>query len=229
MRRFGVHRPHGEAWRSWHRQRAIGYASAVSIGTEVAAFAGLAVIAEKLGALELAAQEIVFNVLGVPFMLAVGVGAATAVRVAMAHGKGDAAETAAAGWAGFGTAAVLLAVASGAIGLFPAAIFALHSMDTELALIAVPAIAFAAFVTLFDGEQATITMGLRGLGETWWPTALQAIAYLVLMLPLSWYLAMVMGRGVIGLLEATLVASVFAVGAQSVRFGWLTRRVGGRP
>ncbi|MFQ5348172.1 MAG: MATE family efflux transporter, partial [Rhodothalassiaceae bacterium] len=91
-----------------------------------------------------------------------------------------------------------------------------------LAAITIPAIAFIAYVTVFDGGQAVISMGLRGLGETWWPTAIQAIAYLGLMLPLSWFLAMVLGRGLIGLLEATLVASIFSVVAQSLRFWQLT-------
>src|SRR5690606_13670085 len=119
MRRFDVRAPHGCRWRDWSRQRAIGYASAVSIAAEVSAFAGLAVIAEKLGALELAGQEIVFNVLGVPFMLAVGIGTATAVRVAIEHGRGDKADIAAAGWTGFAAAGVLLALAAIVVGLFP--------------------------------------------------------------------------------------------------------------
>ena len=224
MRRFEVRSPYRGRWRDWAQQRAIGYASAVSIATEIGAFAGLAVIAEKLGALELAGQEIVFNVLAVPFMVAVGIGAATAVRVAIAHGRNDPADTAIAGWTGLGAATVLLAVIACIIALFPGALFDLHSSDPALALITVPAIAFIAFVTIFDGGQAAISMGLRGMGETWWPTAIQAVAYVVLMLPLSWYLAMILQRGLIGLLEATLVASFFSVAAQSIRFRWLTAR-----
>ena len=224
MRDFAVRRPYRGAWSDWARQRAIGYASAVSIGTEVGAFAGLAIIAEKLGALELAGQEIVFNVLGVPFMFAVGIGSATAVRVAIAHGRGARAETAVAGWTGVGAAVIPLAIIALLVGQRPEAVFALHSSDPALAAVAVPAIAFAAFVVLFDGQQATITMALRGLGETWWPTALQATAYVAIMLPLSWLLAVGLDRGLIGLLEGTLTASVFAVIAQNARFWWLTRR-----
>jgi len=226
MRHFEARRPYAGRWRDWARQRAIGYASAVSIGTEVGAFAGLTVIAEKLGALELAGQEIVLNVLGVPFMFAVGIGSATAVRVAIAHGRGDAADTALAGWTGVGTAAVPLCVAALLIALFPDAVFALHSSDPALAAVTVPAIAFAAFVVLFDGQQAMITMALRGLGETWWPTAFQAFAYVAIMLPLAWFLALGLDRGLIGLLEGTLTASIFAVAAQNLRFWWLTRRQG---
>ncbi len=222
MRRYNARAPHGQRWGDWARQRAIGYASAVSIATEVGAFAGLAVIAEKLGQLELAGQEIVFNVLGVPFMIAVGFGAATAVRIGIAHGRDDPADTAVAGWTGLATASALLGVVAVFIWLFPEAIFALHSSDPALARITIPAIAFVAFVTVFDGGQATISMGLRALSETWWPTAIQAVAYLAIMLPLSAYLALVLERGLIGLLEATLLASLFAVAGQSLRFWYLT-------
>lgn len=229
LREFGVRLPHRQRWHEWSRQRTIGYASAISIATEVAAFAGLAVIAEKLGALQLAGQEIVFNVLTVPFMVAVGIGVATAVRIGIAHGRGDPLDTAVAGWTGLGMATVLLGAGAVLIALFPQQLFALHSSDPELAVITVPAIAFIAYVTVFDGTQATISMGLRGLGETWWPTAIQATAFLLIMLPLSWFLAMTLDRGLIGLLEATLIACGFAVVGQSLRFWWLTRPNAAQP
>ncbi len=222
MHPFAVRRPNRESWRSWHHQRSIGYASAVSIAAEVSAFAGLAVIAEKLGARPLAGQEIVMNVLTVPFMFAVGIGSATAVRVGIGHGRGDRRDSALAGWTGLGATIVLLGGVAALIAIFPKQIFALHSDDPALGAITVPAIAFIAYVTVFDGGQAVISMGLRGLGETWWPTAIQALAYIGLMLPLSWYLAMDLDRGLIGLLEATLVASIFSVVAQSLRFRYLT-------
>jgi len=224
MRVFGVRLPHGQRWADWAHQRAIGFAAAISIGAEVGAFAGLAVIAEKLGQLELAGQEIVFNVLTVPFMLAVGIGSATAVRVGISHGRGDPVDTALAGWSGLGLAMSLLAVIGAGIFAFPEPLFALHSDDAQLAMITIPAIAFIAYVTVFDGGQAVVSMGLRGLGETWWPTAIQMMAYLGIMIPGSWYLAVTLGHGLIGLLEATLIASVFSVAAQSVRFWWLTGR-----
>lgn len=224
IRRFGVRRPHGERWRDWAHQRTLGFASAVSIGAEVGAFAGLAVIAERLGQLELAAQEVAFNVLTVPFMFAIGAGSATAVRVGVAHGRGDPDDTALAGWSGLGLALVLLAVSAVAIALYPAPIFFLHSDDPRLAAIAIPAIAFVAYVVIFDGGQATISMALRGLGETWWPTAIQAVAYMGLMLPLAYAFSLAGPRGVVGLFEATLIASVFSLAAQALRFWWLTSR-----
>ncbi|WP_281300766.1 MULTISPECIES: MATE family efflux transporter [unclassified Iodidimonas] len=224
MQRFGLRRPHGLSWRDWAHQRTIGYASAVSIGAEVGAFSGLVVIAEKLGALSLAGQEIVFNVLSLPFMVAVGIGSATAVRVGISHGRGDPLDTALAGWTGLFLSFLLMAAAALVILAVPEWIYALHSDDKLLAAITIPAIIFVAYVTIFDGGQAVISMGLRGLGETWWPTAIQGVAYLGLMLPLSWFLAVEWDRGLIGLLEATLIASIFSVIVQSIRFWWLTGR-----
>lgn len=223
MQAFGVRQPHGERWADWRHQRSIGYASAVSIGAEVGAFSGLFVIAEKLGALTLAGQEIVLNVMTMPFMVAVGIGSATAVRVGIAHGRDDRADTALAGWTGLMLAMLLMALAALFIFLMPGWLFSLHSKDMALAAITIPAIMFIAYVTIFDGGQAVISMGLRGLGETWWPTVIQGFSYLILMLPLSWYLGLVLDRGLIGLLEATLIASIVSVVGQSVRFHLLTR------
>lgn len=223
MRRFGVHRPHGQRWADWAHQRTIGYASSVSIAAEVGAFAGLAVIAEKLGQLTLAGQEIVLNVMTVPFMIAVGIGSATAVRVGIAHGRDDPADTALAGWTGLGLSSLLLGVVAAVFLVAPGQVFHLHSDDMRLAAITIPAIAFVAFITVFDGGQAVISMALRGIGETWIPTLIQAIAYIGLMLPLSWWLALGLGRGLIGLMEATLVASIFSVLALSARFHLQTR------
>lgn len=224
MRRYGLRRPHGQRWRDWAPQRTIGYASSVSIGAEIGAFAGLVIIAEKLGALVLAGHEIVFNIMTIPFMLSVGIGSATAVRVGISHGRGDSADTAVAGWTGLTLSLLFLTTSAIIIYSVPEWLFSIHSSDPYLAAIAIPAISFVAYVTVFDGGQASMSMALRGLSETWWPTAIQSVAYLLLMLPLSWYLSLIEGRGLIGLLEATLIASIFSIIAQSIRFYWLTGR-----
>lgn len=224
MQRFGVRRPHGQRWADWSHQRVIGYASSVSIAAEVGAFAGLAVIAEKLGQLTLAGQEIVLNVMTVPFMIAVGIGSATAVRVGIAHGRDDPADTAVAGWTGLALSSLLLGIVAALFLIAPGQVFDLHSDDARLAAITIPAIAFVAWITVFDGGQAVISMALRGVGETWIPTLIQTLAYVGLMLPLSWWLALDQGRGLLGLMEATLIASIVSACALSWRFHRLTRR-----
>ncbi len=224
MAAFEARRPHGQRWREWAHQRALGYASAVSIGAEVGAFAGLVLIAERLGALVLAGLEIAMNLLTLPFMLAVGFGSASAVLVGAARGRGDVAAMRRAGWTGLVASMVASGSAGLAIALFAEPLFALHSHDAALALVTVPALLLIALIAPFDGGQATISMGLRGLGETWWPTTIQMTAYLGLMLPLAVRLGLHAGGGLVGLMESTLIASVFSVAALVLRFHLATRR-----
>ncbi|GIX16167.1 MAG: multidrug efflux MATE transporter NorM [Rhodothalassiaceae bacterium] len=218
MRPFAVRQAGREPWRAWAHQRALGYASAVSIAAEVGAFAGLALIAERLGAAVLAGQEIAINLLTLPFMLAVGLGSASAVTVGAARGRGDQAAARRFGLLGLFSSMA----AAGAAGLVIAALaeplFFLHSRDAALAAITIPALLLIAAIAPFDGGQATISMALRGLGETWWPTAIQMFSYLGVMLPLAILLALDAGRGLVGLMEAVLAASVVSVLLQTLRF-----------
>ncbi|RMF18079.1 MAG: MATE family efflux transporter [Alphaproteobacteria bacterium] len=220
---FAARRPHRQRWREWAHQRALGYASAVSIGAEVGAFAGLVLIAERLGALVLAGQEIAMNLLTLPFMLAVGFGSASAVLVGAARGRGDIVGVRRAGWSGLGVAMATSGAAGLLIALAAGPLFRLHSHDAALAVIAIPALRWIGAIAPFDGGQATISMGLRGMGETWWPTAIQMVAYLVLMLPLAVWLGLYAGGGLVGLMQATMIASVFSVAALALRFHRLTR------
>ena len=78
-------------------------------------------------------------------------------------------------------------------------------------------------VIFFDGFQMILGHALRGLGETWIPTGIQTFVYVVIMSPLSYYLAIPMGRGVLGLLEAVVYASVVSVALQGFHFYQKTR------
>ncbi|MBL8659032.1 MAG: MATE family efflux transporter [Rhodospirillales bacterium] len=222
--RLGVRGGARFAWKAWRHQRRLGYAAAASIGIEGAAFSALNVFAGWLGVLPLAAFAIALNLISMVFMVAVGVGAATAVRVGMAHGRGDSAEVALAGWIGLAVCAVATAVFTAAFALAPAAIAAGYTTDPALGAAATPLIAFCAWILIVDGGQGVMANALRGRGETWAPTALHAVSYLAIMIPLAYILAFSAERGAMGLFEATFVASVVSVGVLSARFAWLGRR-----
>ncbi len=224
MRPFAVRRGAREPWHEWAHQRALGYASAVSIAAEVGAFAALALIAERLGAAVLAGQEIAINLLTLPFMLAVGLGSASAVTVGAARGQGDKAQARRFGLLGLTSSMLAAGMAGGLIAVFAEPLFFLHSRDTALAAITIPALMLIGAIAPFDGGQATISMGLRGLGETWWPTAIQMFSYLGVMLPLAIWLGLATGRGLVGLMEAVLAASIVSVSLQTLRFLAATAR-----
>lgn len=212
-----------EAWASWKAQREKGLAAGFSLGAEVIAFAALTVFAGWIGKMALASYGIIFNIMTVPFMITAGLGAATAIRVGMAKGRGDDKDTALAAITGFGLGGAILLAAGILVWGFDSEIFSAYTDDTALILFSLPFIAYTGLVIFFDGFQMIFGHALRGLGETWIPTGIQTFVYVVIMSPLSYYLAIPMGRGVLGLLEAVVYASVVSVALQGFHFYQKTR------
>jgi len=81
-----------------------------------------------------------------------------------------------------------------------------------------------AMVLLPDGGQVVVASALRARGDNWLPTASHILAYVLVMPPLAWWLGEHRGRGVAGLLEAIVIASILSVSVLALRAAWLTRR-----
>jgi MATE family multidrug resistance protein len=215
---FGVRQRRPWRWTAGAEQRRVGYGGAVSIGVETTAFAGLSLLAGWLGVLPLAATSIVFNVVATIFMVALGLASATGVRVGIAAGRRDPGGVARAGWAGLGAAATVMALFGIGLALFPEAIAGFYTTEEALLATAAPLVALCALLLLPDGGQVVMAHALRGRGDNLAPTLLHVCSYLLLMLPLSWALAFPAGRGVAGLWEGAVAASVFSVLVLSLRF-----------
>lgn len=221
--RLGVRARDRTPWPAWRHQRRLGYAAAASIGVEGAAFGMINVFAGWLGVLPLAAFAIGLNLISMVFMIAVGIGAATAVRVGMAHGRGDRTEVALAGWMGLALCVAVVAVFAVVFAVAPEAVVAAYTTDPALRATAVPLITVCAWILIVDAGQGVMANALRGRGETWAPMLLHTISYLGVMIPLAYLLAFPVGadRGVLGLFEATFIASVVSIALLSARFAWL--------
>ncbi len=222
--RLGVHARPSAGLRSWTQQRRIGYAAGVSIGVEAAAFAALTVFAGWLGAYPLAAYSIVINLVSMVFMVAVGIGSATAVRVGIAHGRGDARETAWAGWTGLAVNTAVMGALALVFLLLPERLARAYTIDPALVALTAPAILFSAAILVADGGQAVMANALRGRGDTWVVSALQSASFFAVMVPVSWWLAFDRGREVIGLLEGVLVGCAVSVALLAGRFHLLSLR-----
>jgi MATE family multidrug resistance protein len=86
-------------------------------------------------------------------------------------------------------------------------------------------IAFIGIVLVIDGGQSVMAHALRGCGETWVPAALHFISYILVMIPLGYYLSIISGRGIAGLFESILIASVLSLSLGSIRFNFLTKKI----
>ncbi|NKB55375.1 MAG: MATE family efflux transporter [Alphaproteobacteria bacterium] len=210
-------------WRTGARHRRIGFAAGASYGIESVAFGAISFYAGILGALALASYTLQHIVFAMIFMVALGIASATSVRVGIAHGRGDWADRALAGWTGLGLVAVLLGACGAVLLGWPEAIAAIFTSEPSLIAATAPLIALSAYALIADGGQMVVASALRGAGETWMPTAMHVVSYVCVMMPACWIFAFPMGYGALGLVAGIIVASVVSVTLLSIRF-WLVAR-----
>jgi len=171
------------------------------------------------------------QVMAVVFMLYVGMGTATSVRVAERFGRGEA--------QGVKDASRLGVVASivGGLLIAFAIILLRHPVAVEMlngskaaseGAALVPwlsaTLAAIAFVTIFDGLQGVGSMAMRAQGVVWIPTSIHVGSYVFVMLPLCWWLAIPQEMGVWGVVIGISVASILAGVGQIVALEWKAAR-----
>jgi MATE family multidrug resistance protein len=201
----------------------IGAASALSQVFEAGAFSAMTVLAGRIGEQAVSAYQILLNLLAVVFMIAMGIAVASAVLTSEAKGRGDRVTVRRAGWWALGLNSLFMLAAAGAALLFGAWIARAYTADPALIAVLVGAMGLVALILAPDGGQVVIASTLRAMGDNWFPTASHLVSYVLVMPPLAWWLTQVQGRGVTGLLEAILWASVLSLAILMARFAIKTR------
>lgn len=222
---LGIRRPlDGGWWRGGGEQWRLGYAAGVSQGVESTAFNSLTMMAGLLGPVALASYSISLNLTALIFMLALGFGAATAVRVGAARGAGDYHRMVTVGWTGLGATVAIMAALGVVVWFLRDEIAALYTSDTDLRVILPILFSIVAFFLIADGGQMVMTFALRGAGDAWVPTAIHLMSFFVVMIPAAWFLAFPMGLGVRGLVISIALGAGGALLALSFRFRLVSRR-----
>ncbi len=209
---------------SYNALLGVGVAAAVSQAVEAGAFSAMTVIAGRIGADVVSAYQIILNLMAFVFMTALGVGAATAVLVSEAVGRGAPQDAARAGWTGIAINAVVMIVAAIIILVFAGPIGRAYTADVAIAGLIASLMWIAALVLHPDGAQVVIASALRARGDNWFPTFSHILAYAVIMPVLGYWLAEVQGMGVAGLLFAIFWASVASAGVLILRWWALAAR-----
>lgn len=223
VRGYGLRKPHGQKWMDWRDQRHMGYASAVSLAAEVLAFGALAIFAGWIGTVPLAAHGVVFQVVGIPLMMSIGIGVASSVRVGIAYSRKDRADTALAGLAGILLNFLMTGVFAVCIYFYIEPLLAIFTDDQRILALLVPPVVVYSIGMMFDASQMVMSMILRGYRETWWPTALQGFSFVLVMLPACYIFAFPLDHGWRGLMEGLVVGVIVSWLLQVGRFIHLAR------
>ncbi|MFL5298343.1 MAG: MATE family efflux transporter [Phenylobacterium sp.] len=204
-------------------QRRIGFGAGASNFFEVAAFASMNIIAGWIGGLAVAAWAIVLNVAAIVFMVPLGLATGAAVRVGRAYGARDPAGVIRAGLVVFSVTATF----GGLVGLViwpnAALIASAYTGNPVTLAMAIPALALSCLMYLPDSLQVVTAQALRARGDVWLPTGTHLTSYIVLMMPLGWWLAIPMHMGIMGMTWSVVISSFVSGGLLLARFWWLGR------
>jgi MATE family multidrug resistance protein len=205
-------------------QRRIGFGAGASNFFEVAAFASMNVIAGWIGGLAVAAWAIVLNVAAIVFMVPLGLSTGAAVRVGIAYGARDPVGVVRAGLIAFTVTGAFGALISLVVWPNAALLSTAYTSNPLTLAMAAPALIVSCLMYFPDSLQVVTASSLRARGDVWLPTGTHLTSYIVIMMPLAWWLAIPKGLGIIGIAWAVVIASVVSAVLLLGRFWLLSRR-----
>ena len=199
----------------------LGLPIAVMILMEGSLFVIAALLIGSLGANAIASHQIAINIASITFMVPLGIGMATTVRVGHAVGAGDAQRARRAAIAGLLLAIAVQTVSASTLALCSRELAALYTHDQVLAALAAQLITIAAIFQFSDGLQVVAASALRGLKDARVPAFLTAVAYWGIGMTLGWYCAFTLERGApgmwLGLIAGLTAAAVLLLGRLALR------------
>jgi MATE family multidrug resistance protein len=182
----------------------IGWSIGASMGVEMSLFMVTVMMMGWIGTFQLAAHQVAVQCAAFTFMVPLGIGMASSVRVGHAVGAGNPIGVYRAGMAGILLSVSFMMMAAILFWVAPRAVISLY-LDMDAAAnapvieIAVTLLGIAAVFQVFDGLQVASMGALRGLKDTRRPMVLAMIAYWPIGLTVSYVLAFPLGLGEAGL------------------------------
>ncbi len=222
----------------FRRQNMVGLGTGVANVAEWGSFNLTFVIATLVSIDAATVYGLTIQFIGAVFMIYLGLGTATSVRVAESFGRKDARGIADASRLGIVATLITGGVLSIVLYLVrqPLAEIGLDASDAQSAAahlvpLLAATIALGAVVSIYDGLQAVAAMALRAREIVWAPTLVHIGSFVGIMLPLAWHAAMPGGwnMGVWGVMLGIAVALGVAGIGQVVLLEWTLRRRSGAP
>ena len=201
----------------------VGFPIALHMGAEIGIFALVALLAGRLGAMQLAAHQLVIGLASFSFTAAVGVATAGSVRVGNAIGARDAEKTRLAGHAAFICGLVVMGVAAAAFALIPGPLARIFTSEAGVIKVAIPLMLVAAVFQLSDGIQAVGAGVLRGAADTKYTFYANMVGHWLIGLPTALWLGFSRGLGIEGLWWGLCVGLTIVAVLLFVRFERLSR------
>ncbi len=196
----------------------IGLNSAAEYGV----FTLVTVLAARLGETEVGAHQVAIALASFTYMGALGIGAATSVRVGRAVGAGVPCRMP--GQLGIALGLAFMTFGAIAFAAFPRALARLFTPNHAIIELSVSLLHIAAFFQLFDGVQVVAASALRGAGDVRIPAVTTMAIQWFVALPFGLACAFWAHLGLIGLWLGLTVGLIAIAAILLVRFWTVTGR-----
>ncbi len=177
----------------------IGLPIGTQIVIEVLTFAVGAVMMGWIGKEELAAHQIALGMASATYMVGLGIGTATTIRVSHEHGVHNYAAIRKMVWAALHLVVLFMSSMGILFILFREALPWMFTQDIAVINIAASLLIVAALFQVFDGSQVCLLSVLRGMSDVKAPMFLAFLSYSVIGLPVSYLCAFAFNFGAVGI------------------------------
>ena len=178
---------------------------AIQMGLECAAFTMSAVMAGWVGKVELAAYQVMVTIGTLGFLLYYSFGAGTSIRVANFYGQHDRTNVFHAAAAGRNLLLLMAACSSLLIYLLAEPLIRVFTTDTAVIAISLSLIPLLVLYQFADAMQICYANILRGTGHVLSMMRIAIISYLIVNIPVAFFLGFPLGWGVKGIFLAFFI------------------------
>jgi len=203
----------------------LGFPTALQMLFEVGLFTASVLLAGTLGALPQAANQIALKLASTTFMIAVGIGVASTIRVGNQKGLKNYVELRRIAFSNFLLVLIIMVAFTIGFILFKDMLPLMFTNNLEVITMASSLLIIAGLFQLSDGLQAVILGGLRGLQDVKWPSILSFIAYWIIGFPICYYLGKEDVLGTLGIWIGLLVALTSSAILLFFRFNYLSNKL----
>ncbi|MBN4082893.1 MATE family efflux transporter, partial [bacterium AH-315-A23] len=203
----------------------LGFPTALQMLFEVGLFTASVLLAGTLGAFPQAANQIALKLASTTFMIAVGVGVASTIRVGNQKGLKNYVELRRIAFSNFYLILIIMFSFSIGFVLLKDILPWMFTDNLEVIKMASSLLIIAGLFQLSDGLQAVILGGLRGLQDVKWPSILSFIAYWIIGFPICYFLGDENALGTLGIWIGLLTALTCSAIMLFFRFNYLTNKL----
>ncbi len=203
----------------------IGLPSALQMLFEVGVFTASILLAGVIGAYPQAANQIAIKMIATTFMVSIGIGVATTIRVSNQKGLKNFKDLRRVAISNMLLISIIMTVFTVFFMLFKDILPLMFTTNKEVVEVAASLLIIGGVFQISDGLQAVVLAALRGLQDVVIPTYITFFAYWIVGFPISYYLGLHTELKTFGIWIGLLISLTLSALLLFLRFQYLSRKL----